>query len=101
MQNRLFLSVFNTFTRFSMHLYSYSFGAFPTYELLKNKNIPVDSIILHEKLEKSKDLENILKLAKSRNIKIITNGKLIEKLSSKGNIYIVGVFKKYDKNPKR
>jgi TrmH family RNA methyltransferase len=79
-------------------LYSYSFGAFPTYELLKNKNIPVDSIILHEKLEKSKDLENILKLAKSRNIKIITNGKLIEKLSSKGNIYIVGVFKKYDMN---
>lgn len=78
--------------------YSYSFGAFPTYELLRNKNISVDSIILHEKLEKSEDLENILKLAKSRNIKIVTNGKLIEKLSGKGNIYIVGVFKKYKIN---
>lgn len=78
--------------------YSYSFGAFPTYELLKNKNIQVDSIILHEKLEKSEDIQKIINLANSRKIKITTNGKLIEKLSGKGNIYIVGVFKKYQMN---
>ena len=75
---------------------SYSFGAFPTYELLKNKQTQVKSIILHEKLEKSLDIVKILNLAKDKNIPIITNGKIIEKLSGKGNIYFMGVFEKYE-----
>lgn len=75
---------------------SYSFGSFPTYELLSTHSDKVVEIIIHEKLEHSADTEKILDLAKSKNIKITTNGKLIEKLSGKGNIYIVGVFKKYE-----
>ena len=75
---------------------SYSFGAFPTVELLNNKPQQVVEIITHEKIASSEELNNILKLCKEKNIPIKTNGKLIEKLSGKGNIYIMGVFKKYD-----
>lgn len=75
--------------------YSYTFGAFPTFELLTNQSDKAKEIILHEKLTPSPDTEKILKLAKDKNIKISTNGSMIEKLSGKGNIYIMGVFEKY------
>ena len=74
---------------------SYSFGAFPTYELLSKKPKFTRAILIHEKLEPSLDAEKILDIAKQHNIPIITNGKLIEKLSGKGNIYIMGAFEKY------
>lgn len=76
--------------------YSYCFGAFPTFELLKKYPQQVECLILHDKLEKSGDINKIIELATKNKIKIITNGKLIEKLSGKGNVYIVGVFKKYN-----
>ncbi len=75
--------------------YSYSFGAFPTYELLKYHIQDVIEVIVHEKISSSTELDNILHECKSHNIPIRTNGKLIEKLSGKGNIYIMGVFRKY------
>lgn len=74
---------------------SYSFGAFPTYELLMQREECVKAIIIHEKLDNSPDITKILNKAKAKNIPIITNGKLIEKLSKKENIYIMGVFGKY------
>lgn len=74
---------------------SFSFGAFPTYELLHKKSEQIIEIIIHEKTSDSRDLQNIIKLAKEKNIPVKTQGKLIEKLSGKGNIYVMGVFKKY------
>lgn len=76
--------------------YSYCFGGFPTYELLSKKPKQVMQLILHEKAEQNKELNSILALAKKNNIRTITNGKLIEKLSGKGNVYIMAVFKKYN-----
>lgn len=78
--------------------YSYCFGGFPTYELLSKKPKQVLQLVLHEKAEQNKDLDNILTLAKKHNIRITINGKLIEKLSGKGNVYIMAVFKKYEQN---
>lgn len=75
--------------------YSYSFGAFPTYELLQNHIEDVIEVIVHEKISKSTELDNILHECQAHNIPLRTNGKIIEKLSGKGNIYIMGVFKKY------
>ncbi|MBE5739148.1 MAG: TrmH family RNA methyltransferase [Clostridiales bacterium] len=75
--------------------YSYTFGAFPTYEILTQKPQNVIEIITHEKLEKSSDIDKILSIANKNGIKISTNGKLLEKLSKKGNIYIMAVFRKY------
>lgn len=77
---------------------SFCFGAFPTYELLTRKPEHVVELLIHEKLSDSEDIQKILIEAKKHNIKITKNGKLIEKLSGKGNIYIVGVFKKYTEN---
>lgn len=76
--------------------YSYCFGGFPTYELLKNKPEQVVEILVHEKLENNPQSNEILNLAKKHNIHITRNGKLIEKLSQKGNVFLVGVFKKYN-----
>lgn len=75
--------------------YSYCFGGFPTYELLKSKPETAIEIIMHEKLEKNLESDKILELAWKHKIKTSTNGKLIEKLSGKGNVYIMAVFKKY------
>ena len=75
---------------------SYCFGAFPTYELLKNKYTHASKIVIHEKLDKSEDIRKILELAKKHRVQILTNGKVIEKLSGKGNVYIMGVFNKYE-----
>lgn len=75
--------------------FSYTFGAFPTYELLTKKPEQVVEIIVHEKLENSSDVDKILTLAKKNNIPVSKNGKLIEKLSKKGNVFVMGVFKKY------
>lgn len=75
---------------------SYCFGGFPTYELLKNKSEVVKEILIHEKIEDNEQTSSILSLAKKHNIKITKNGKLIEKLAQKGNVYIVGVFCKYE-----
>ena len=47
---------------------SYSFGAFPTYELLQNKLEFVKAIVIHEKLEASEDIDKIITLAKNKKI---------------------------------
>lgn len=75
---------------------SYCFGGFPTYELLKNKPQYVREILVHDKLEHSPQTNEILSIAKKHNIKITHNSKAIEKLSQKGNVFIVAVFNKYE-----
>lgn len=75
---------------------SYCFGGFPTYELLKNKPQYVREILVHDKLEHSPQTHEILSIAKKHNIKITYNSKIIEKLSQKGNVFIVAVFNKYE-----
>ncbi len=88
---------FMDYKKYSKDLdYSYCFGGFPTYELLTHRADQVIQIVLHDKLEKSKDVQNILDLAKKYKIRTITNSKLIEKLSGKGNVYIMAIFRKYE-----
>lgn len=75
--------------------YSYSFGQFPTIELIKSGKAKINALILHEKLVIDEDIKNIITLAKDKNAEIITNSKLIESISGKDNCYLVGVFEKY------
>ena len=75
---------------------SYCFGGFPTYELLKAKPTKVKEIFIHDKLENTHETEKILELAKSKKIKITKNSKTIEKLSGKGNVFIMAAFEKYE-----
>lgn len=76
--------------------YSYCFGGFPTYELLKNKIETVREIIVHEKMDDNEESRKILELAKKNRIRITKSTKTIEKLSGKGNVYIMAVFDKYN-----
>lgn len=76
--------------------YSFSFGGFPTYELLKNRPNEVEKILIKKNLEKNNEWQKIEEIAKTNKIIIEENDKQIEKIVSKDNIYIVGVFKKYE-----
>ena len=67
--------------------YSFTFGAFPTFELIKNKQEQVECLLLHSKLKQTEDIVELINLCKEKNIPIHNNDKVINR--------IVGVFKKY------
>lgn len=70
--------------------FSYTFGAFPTIELLKS-DYEILFIFIHSKYEKKEELES---LCKKRNVKIIYNDKIINKLQNKESDLVIGMFKK-------
>jgi len=75
--------------------FSFTYGGFPTYELLTHKPDNVREILLHDKIKQTEIVDNILSISRDHNIKITHDSKLVEKLSGKGNVYIIGVFEKY------
>ena len=77
---------------------SYSFGIFPTFELVKKQSDKIIIIILSSKLIISKDVESLLKLCKEKNIEVKYDDKTINRLSNKENCFVIGVFKKYQTN---
>ncbi len=74
---------------------SYSFGAFPTFELIKNKSELVKCVLVSSKLKQTADTEKLFKLCKSKNIEIVEDDKSINKISDKENCFVVGVFQKF------
>lgn len=74
--------------------YSYTLGAFPTIELLKHHPQDVLKIIIHSSFQN----EEVIALINSlrRNIEMVINDKLIDKLSNKENCFVAAVFKKYN-----
>ena len=75
--------------------FSYTFGIFPTFELIKKQSKYVQKILIHEKLKISDDIEKLLNLCKQKNIVVEKCSKQIEKITDKENTLIVGVFSKY------
>lgn len=75
--------------------YSYTFGVYPTIELLKNQAKSTVKIILHSKFSSKDGLRIIKGYTEKHGIKIEHDDKLIQKLSPKYNCYVIGVFKKY------
>lgn len=72
--------------------YSYTLGAFPTYELIKSKPEQVIKVLVDSSFT---DQENLKKLCRENGIPIEVNDKLIAKLSDKENCYVAGIFHKY------
>lgn len=72
--------------------YSYTLGAFPTYELIKSRPEIVRKVLVHSGYT---DKENLEKLCNQNQITLEHNDKLISKISDKGNCYVAGVFEKY------
>ena len=75
--------------------YSFSFGAFPTFELLKNKSEQCLCLLFHSKLKMSEDIKNLISICEQKNIPIYYEDKTINKIADKENCFVVGVFKKY------
>lgn len=73
--------------------YSYTLGAFPTYELIKAKPKQVRKVLVDSSFT---DKEHLIELCEENRIPIETNNKLIARLSDKENCYVAGVFDKYN-----
>lgn len=76
--------------------HSYTFGVFPTLELLHHAPEHVASILIHSKGERNEGVQKIQQLASLRRIPIETNDKAIDRISTQENNWAVGVFRKYD-----
>lgn len=87
--------------------YSYTLGAFPTFELIDAMPETIVEILVHSSFtdrdrleEKCREANAVLnarsgKKAGNGPISITVNDKLIAKLSDKENVYVIGVFKKF------
>ena len=75
---------------------SYTFGIFPTFELLKHKTTYVQKVMVHEKLTITPDIQNMLDFCKQHDILVEFCTKQIEKIADKENTMVVGVFSKYE-----
>ncbi len=70
--------------------YSYTLGAFPTLELVDAMPGKVTEVLVHSSFP---EMEMIAE--KCGKIPVRQDNKLIEKLSDKENVYVVGIFMKY------
>lgn len=75
--------------------YSYSFGAFPTIELLKTKPDNIVKVLVSINFKENSPASSIYDICKSKDIEIQVNDKVFNRLSPKENCYVIGVFKKY------
>jgi TrmH family RNA methyltransferase len=73
--------------------YSYTLGAFPTFELIKTKPEIVRKVLVDSSFT---DREKLNKLCGQYGIRVEENNKLISKISDKENCYVAGVFDKYE-----
>jgi len=94
--SHLWYNVTMEFSRYNKKFdYSFTFGSYPTIELIKNRPTSVIKIITHSKLSGSNGFEIIHRLAGENKIKLNQNDRLIQKISIKDNCFVAGVFKKY------
>lgn len=75
--------------------YSYVFGAFGTIELLKNKVHECIAVLVDPSFINNEAFKTIKDICNDNNIQIIVDLKTISKIRDKGNIFVIGVFKKY------
>ncbi len=75
--------------------FSYSLGAYPTFELIKNKSEFAKCVLLHSKIKLTDEVNKLLNLCKQKSINVVYNDKAINKISDKENCFVVGIFKKY------
>lgn len=73
--------------------YSYTLGAFPTFELIKSRPGKVRKVLTDSSFT---DMEHLRKLCEEYRIPLEINNKLIQKLSDKENCYVAGIFDKYE-----
>jgi TrmH family RNA methyltransferase len=76
--------------------YSYTLGAFPTFELVKNQPQQVEAVYLHSMMDSPTLDQEIRQLCAEKHVRCIVNDKIVEKLREKENCFVIGVFNKYE-----
>lgn len=75
--------------------YAYTFGVFPTLELLTYQAIRVREVLITSKGEKNEGIQKMIAQCQMLGTPIEVNDKLIERIAPKENTYAIGVFEKY------
>lgn len=73
--------------------YSYTLGAFPTIEMINKRPDLIRQVYIREDFN---DKKKLIDLLESKGLNYSINNKMINKLSNKNNVYVVGVFNKFD-----
>lgn len=73
--------------------YSYSLGAFPTYELIQSRSDKVRKVVIDTGYT---DQDHLITLCKENGILYEFNNKLLHRISDKENCYVAGIFDKYE-----
>ncbi len=73
--------------------YSYTLGAFPTIELLKSRPEIVRVVYVHSTFTVP---EVLVEICSTHRIRVVTADRVIERLSDKENVFVIGVFDKYE-----
>lgn len=76
--------------------YSYSFGVFPTLELLQHRPQEVLKVVISPKGYKNKGIEELQQLCHKLRIQIEKSEGIVEKISGSENTYAMGIFKKFE-----
>ena len=76
--------------------YSYSFGIYPTLDLIKHRRDSVYKVLVKSQTDGSQGIEEIRELCDENNIPVEIADRGIDKIATKENTYVVGVFKKYE-----
>lgn len=74
--------------------FSYSFGSFPTFELLQARPEAAEMVLVHSDA-KGEILEELNQECEKAGVKIVQNDRYIEKVRDKDNCIVIGVFRKY------
>ncbi len=75
--------------------HSYSFGVFPTLELLQARTEHVARVLISPRGGKNEGVRKLEEMCKRKRIETEVNERLIERISSKENHYAIGIFRKY------
>jgi RNA methyltransferase, TrmH family len=74
---------------------SYTFGVFPTLELLHHQPGQTRQILLHSAGARNRGVQKIRALCEQQGLPLIEDDRQVERLEAKENTYAIGVFEKY------
>lgn len=75
--------------------YSYTYGVYPTIDLLRNKPSEVVKVMLNSNTQGNEGVEEIKELCAKHHKRIEYDTKAISSIAVKENTYAIGVFNKY------
>ena len=75
--------------------FSYSFGVYPTLELVHFQPRHVLGILIHSKGKDNQGIQKIKQISLDSGIELIEKDQLVDKLAPRGNTYAIGIFQKY------